>query len=332
MNTPIIGITMGDAAGIGPEIIVKALADRSVYAACRPVVVGDARTLVEMVGIAKRDVAVRAIDALDQAAFRFGTIDCLDLDLLPPGILFGRLSAAAGDAAFRYVVKAIDLAGEGSIDAICTAPLNKKALHMGGHDFPGHTEILAQYSGAGDFAMMFAAPQFNVILVTIHVGLIEAIRLIDPERVGRTIALAHGALAQMGVDPVRIAVCGINPHAGEDGLFGEREEEEKIVPAIRHAVSQGLEVSGPYPADTVFLRAVRGEFDVVVAMYHDQGLIPIKTLGIDAAVNVTLGLPFVRTSVDHGTAFDIAGRGVADETNMKTAILHAAALARARGG
>jgi 4-phospho-D-threonate 3-dehydrogenase / 4-phospho-D-erythronate 3-dehydrogenase len=332
MNSPIIGITMGDAAGIGPEIIVKALADRSVYAACRPVVVGDAKTLDEMVGITRREVAVRAIDALDQAAYTFGTIDCLDLDLLPPGIRSGRLSAAAGDAAFRYLVKAIDLAGEGSIDAICTAPLNKKALHMGGHDFPGHTEILAQYSGAGDFAMMFAAPQLNVILVTIHVGLIEAIRLIDPERVGRTIALAHGALAQMGVDPVRIAVCGINPHAGEDGLFGEREEEEKIVPAVRRAVSQGLEVSGPYPADTVFLRAVRGEFDVVVAMYHDQGLIPIKTLGIDAAVNVTLGLPFVRTSVDHGTAFDIAGRGVADETNMKTAILHAAALAKARRG
>jgi 4-hydroxythreonine-4-phosphate dehydrogenase len=200
------------------------------------------------------------------------------------------------------------------------------ALHLAGHDYPGHTEILAELSGSQDFAMMFVSPRLKVLLVTIHVGLIEAIRAIEPDRVYRIISLAHGALVRMGCDRPRIAVCGLNPHAGEDGLFGHREEEERIVPAIDRAVGEGLEVTGPYPADTIFYRALRGEFDVVVAMYHDQGLIPVKTLGIDSAVNITLGLPFIRTSVDHGTAFDIAGKGIADETNMRTAILQAATM------
>ena len=321
-----IGITMGDAAGVGPEIIVKALADRSIYEVCDPVVIGDRTVLDEMVGIVKSDVRIRPIRSLGEARFEPGLIDCLDLGLLSRGVTFGELSAEAGDAAYRYLAHAIELALAGSIDAICTAPLNKLALRLAGHDYPGHTEILAELSGTRDFAMMFVSPRLKVLLVTIHVGLIEAIRAIDPARVYRTIAFAQGALERMGCDHPRIAVCGINPHAGEDGLFGDREEEEKIVSAIDRAVAEGLEVTGPYPADTIFYRAVRGEFDVVVAMYHDQGLIPVKTLGIDSAVNITLGLPFIRTSVDHGTAFDIAGKGVADETNMRTAILQAATM------
>ena len=326
MTRATVGITMGDAAGIGPEIIVKALADQSIYEACKPVVIGDRSALAQMAEIVKADVRIRPIRSLGEASFEPGLIDCLDLDLLGSGVSFGELSARAGDAAYQYLAKAIALARAGSIDAICTAPLNKKALHLGGHDYPGHTEILAELSGSRDFAMMFVSPRLKVLLVTIHVGLIEAIRAIDPDRVYRTIALADGALARMGCDRPRIAVCGINPHAGEDGLFGHHEEEEKIVPAVHRAVSEGLEVTGPHPADTVFYRAVRGEFDVVVAMYHDQGLIPVKTLGIDSAVNITLGLPFIRTSVDHGTAFDIAGKGIADETNMRTAILQAATM------
>ena len=326
MAGAIIGITMGDAAGVGPEIIVKALADRSIYEVCNPVVVGDRVILNEMAAIVKSDVRVRSIESLGEARFEPGLIDCLDLDLLPNGVTFGELSVEAGDAAYRYLAHAIELALAGSIDAICTAPLNKKALRLAGHDYPGHTEILAALSASRDFAMMFVSPRLKVLLVTVHVGLIEAIRAIDPARVYRTIAFAQGALERMGCGHPRIAVCGINPHAGEDGLFGHREEEEKIVPAIDRAVAEGLTVSGPHPADTVFFRAIRGEFDVVVAMYHDQGLIPVKTLGIDSAVNITLGLPFIRTSVDHGTAFDIAGRGIADETNMRTAILQAATM------
>jgi len=330
MARTIVGITMGDAAGIGPEIIVKALADTSIYEVSRPLVVGDRRTLEEMVDVLKVDLRIRPIRSPGQAKFEPGLVDCIDLALLPPGVAFGKVSARAGDAAYRYLAKAIELAQAGSIDAICTAPLNKLALQLGGHDYPGHTEILAELSGTRDYSMMFASPRLNVLLVTIHVGLIDAIRAIDPESVYRTISFAHGALRQMGTNRVRIGVCGINPHAGEDGLFGAREEEERILPAIERAVREGLEVSGPHPADTAFYRALRGEFNVVVAMYHDQGLIPLKTLGIDAAVNITLGLPFVRTSVDHGTAFDIAGKGVADETNMKVAILQAATLAKAR--
>ena len=321
-----IGITMGDAAGIGPEIIVKALADPSIYEVCKPVVIGDRGTLDAMIDIVKADVRIRPIQSLGQATFEPGLVDCIDLGVLSSGVSFGELSATAGDAAYRYLVKAIALAKAGSIDAICTAPLNKKALRLGGHDYPGHTEILAELSGSRDFAMMFVSPTLKVLLVTIHVGLIEAVRAIDPDHVYRTISFAQTALEQMDCGRPRIAVCGINPHAGEDGLFGDGEEEEKIVPAIDRAVGEGLEVTGPHPADTIFYRAVRGEFDVVVAMYHDQGLIPVKTLGIDSAVNITLGLPFVRTSVDHGTAFDIAGKGVADETNMRTAILQAATM------
>jgi 4-hydroxythreonine-4-phosphate dehydrogenase len=326
MAKAIVGITMGDAAGIGPEIIVKALTDPAIYEACNPLVIGDRSALEEMVRLVKADVRIRPVQSVGQGEFKPGLVDCIDIGLPSPAVSHGELSARAGDAAYRYLVKAIELARAESIDAVCTAPLNKQALRLAGHDYPGHTEILADLTGARDFAMMFASPRLNVLLATIHVGLIEAVRAIDPDRVYTTISFAHAALRQMGHVRPRIAVCGINPHAGENGLFGDREEEERIAPAIGRAVREGLDVSGPHPADTVFFRALRGEFDVVVAMYHDQGLIPLKTLGIDSAVNITLGLPFVRTSVDHGTAFDIAGQGIADETNMKVAILHAAAM------
>jgi len=327
MNEPIIGITMGDAAGIGAEIIVKALADKAISETCKPIVIGDAKMLEKMIRILGLSSKTHPVESVEEAYFQEGTIDCLDLDLLPNDIQFGELSPVAGDAAFRYLEKAISLAKSRRIDAICTAPLNKEALHMGGHNYPGHTEILAELTGTQDYAMMLSSPLLRVILVTIHVGLLKAVELITPDRVYKTIYLANHVLHEMGFAQPKIAVCGINPHAGEGGLFGCREEEEKIVPAIRRALQEGMAVSGPHPADTVFYWATQGIYDIVVATYHDQGLIPIKTLSIKTGVNITVGLPLIRTSVDHGTAFDIAGKGIADAEGMKSAIRQATELA-----
>lgn len=321
---------MGDAAGIGPEIIVKALTDTAVYDVCNPIVIGDAKILERTATIVGLETVVRPLSAPDGAEYRPGTIDCLDLGLLPADLKFGEVSAAAGDAAFRFVEKAVCLAKAGQIDAVCTAPLNKEALNKAGHHYPGHTEILAELTGTRDFAMMFSSPTLNVILVTIHVGILEALRMITPDRVYRIIKLADTAMRRSGCASPRVAVCGINPHAGEGGLFGDGEEEEKLAPAIKRTRDDGMDVTGPLPADTAFYRAVRGDFDIVVAMFHDQGLGPIKTLELESAVNITVGLPIIRTSVDHGTAFDIAGKGVADATNMKAAITRAADLAHQR--
>jgi len=331
---PVVGITMGDAAGIGPEVIVKALRHETVYQMCRPVVIGDAKILRRAAGIVGADdIAVRAIRDVAEARFIHGEIDCLDLDLLPENLPFGRLSAAAGDAAFRFIEKAVELALQGGVDAICTAPLNKEALHLAGHRYPGHTEILAELTGTADYAMMLATGKLKVIHLTTHVGLIRAIEMIDPERTYRVIKLAHETLQRAGVSRPRIAVCGINPHAGENGLFGNGEEETKLAPGIRRAAEEGIDVSGPHPADTLFYRAARGDFDVVVACYHDQGHAPVKVLGIEEGVNITVGLKggIVRTSVDHGTAFDIAGRNLADERSMVAALRAAAELAPRRG-
>ncbi|MGI6126058.1 MAG: 4-hydroxythreonine-4-phosphate dehydrogenase PdxA [Planifilum sp.] len=325
-HRPVIGITMGDAAGIGPEIIMKALNDPSLYRMCRPLVLGEAKMLERAGRILRLPLQVKAVRRLEEADFRPGVVDCLDLDLLPADLPFGKVSAEAGNAAFRYLEKAVELAREGALSAICTAPLNKEALHKGGHPYPGHTEILAQLTGTEEYAMMLSSPQLKVIHVTTHVGLIDAIRRITPDRVYTVIRLAHETLGRAGFSKPRIGVCGINPHAGENGLFGDGEEEEKIVPAVTRARAEGILASGPHPADTLFYRAVRGDFDIVVAMYHDQGHVPVKVLGLEAGVNITVGLPILRTSVDHGTAFDIAGKGIADEGSLKEAIRQAVAL------
>lgn len=330
VSRPIIAITIGDAAGVGPEIIVKGLAHAEVYACCRPLVIGDARRLRRAGSIVGSSLEVRALDSAAQARFTHGTIDCVDLGLIPADLPWGKLSAVAGDAAFRYLERAVALALAGEVDAICTAPLNKEALHAGGHIFPGHTEMLAALTGTPEVSMMLMAPKLRVIHVTAHIGLIDAIARIEPGLVERTIRRGHAALVQAGMPRPRIGVCGINPHAGENGLFGHGEEAEKIEPAIRKLVAEGLDVTGPLPADTLFFRAQRGDFDLVVAMYHDQGHGPVKVLGIEAGVNVTVGLPVVRTSVDHGTAFDIAGTGKADERSLIEAIHQAIALAPQR--
>jgi 4-hydroxythreonine-4-phosphate dehydrogenase len=237
------------------------------------------------------------------------------------------LSAAAGEAAYQYIEVAARLALAGKVAAICTAPLNKEALQAAGHKFPGHTELLAHLTGTPEVSMMLTTPKLRVIHVTTHIGLLDAIEKIEPGLVERTIARGHGALAKSGIAQPRIAVCGINPHAGEHGLFGRGEEESKIIPAVEACRARGWNVQGPLPADTVFFLAQRGDFDLVVAMYHDQGHGPVKVLGLESGVNITVGLPVIRTSVDHGTAFDIAGTGVADERSMVEALRQAVELA-----
>jgi 4-hydroxythreonine-4-phosphate dehydrogenase len=321
---------MGDAAGVGPEIIMKALADQAIYATARPFVIGDAKMLERAETIVRTGLAVRRIGRVAEGRFQPGTVDCLDLDLLPADLPFGQVSGVAGNAAYRYLERAIALANASEIDGICTAPLNKEALHKGGHMYPGHTEILAALTGTSDFAMMLSAPKLKVIHVTTHIGLIDSVRAATPERILRVIRLADETLRKAGYAAPKIAVCGINPHAGENGLFGYGEEEKQVVPAVQAARQEGIEAVGPLPADTVFFRAQRGDFDIVVVMYHDQGHGPVKAMGFESGVNITVGLPIIRTSVDHGTAFDIAGKGIAGEASLKEALRQAVELAPKR--
>ncbi len=332
MGRPIIAITMGDAAGVGPEIIVKSLAHTELYDVCRPLVIGDAGRLRLAEQILKTGLTVHSLSTgeINKARYEAGTLDCVDLNLIPSELEWGRISAIAGEGAYRYIEVAARLAVAGEVAAICTAPLNKEALQMAGHKFPGHTELLAHLTGTDEVSMMLTTPRMRVLHVTTHIGLIDAIRMIEPGLVERTIARGHVALQQIGIDSPRIAVCGINPHAGENGLFGHGEEEEKIIPAVRRCRARGWNVQGPLPADTLFFRAQRGDFDLVIAMYHDQGHGPVKAMGLEAGVNITVGLPVIRTSVDHGTAFDIAGTGKADERSMLEALRQAIELAAVR--
>lgn len=323
MSLPVVAITMGDAAGVGPEVIMRSLAHGWVWEACRPVVVGDAGRLREAGRICGVGLGVEVVGGPEEA----GRVACIDLGLIPAGLAWGELSAVAGDAAYQYVRVAAELAMAGRVGAICTAPLNKEALHLGGHRYPGHTEMLAALTGTPEVSMMLVAPKLRVIHVTTHVGLLDAIARIEPGLVERTIGRGWEVLRRAGIGAPRIGVCAINPHAGEHGLFGRGEEAEKIAPAVEACRARGWDVQGPLPADTLFFRAGRGDFDLVVAMYHDQGHGPVKVLGIEAGVNVTVGLPVVRTSVDHGTAFDIAGKGVADERSMLEALRQAIQLA-----
>lgn len=326
-SRPRIAITMGDASGVGPEIIMKSLAHAELYDSIRPVVIGDAQRLRAAGKLVGSTLAVRSIESIEQAHYELGAVDCIDLHLIPEDLPWGELSAVAGNGAFEYVKAATELAVHGDIEAICTAPLNKEALHAAGHKYPGHTELLAKLTGTPEVSMMLTAPGLRVIHVTAHIGLLDAVAKIEPGLVERTIARGYAVLLKAGIVNPRIAVCGINPHAGENGLFGRGEEEEKLIPAVQACRAKGWLVDGPLPADTLFYRATRGDFDMVVAMYHDQGHGPVKVLGLEAGVNITVGLPVIRTSVDHGTAFDIAGTGKADERSLLEALRQAAELA-----
>jgi 4-phospho-D-threonate 3-dehydrogenase / 4-phospho-D-erythronate 3-dehydrogenase len=327
MTLPVIGITMGDPAGVGPEVVMKALARADAYQLCRPLVIGDKRQLERARALLKLKLDVVSIPDPGKAEFRQGSVEVIDLAPVPADLPYGKVSAAAGEAAYRYIERAVKLALEHSIDAICTAPINKEAMNAAGHRFPGHTELLAQLTGTREVSLTLLAPKLRVIHVTAHIGLLDAIEKIDAALVERTIARGRELLVRAGTPQPRIGVCGINPHAGENGLFGRGEEERKIVPAVAAARARGWKVDGPLPADSLFYLAARGDYDLVVAMYHDQGHGPVKAMGLEHGVNVTAGLPIVRTSVDHGTAFDIAGTGKADERSMIEALKQAAALA-----
>jgi len=320
-----IAITMGDACGIGPEIIAKLYAD----AAALPLtlVLGDEGMIKRAIRLLALPLKVRVIDSPEEFQSTPGMVNVISLSHLPEDIPFGQLDARAGKSAYDYIRAGIDLALQKRIRAIVTAPINKEALQLAGFRYPGHTEILADFSGTKDFAMMLMNDDLRVILVTIHVSLREALDQVTIDSELRTIRLAHRAMTQLGIPQPRIAVAGLNPHAGEHGLFGP-EDDEIVRPAIERAQSEGIDVSGPWPGDTIFMNARKGQFDIVVAQYHDQGLIPVKYLGVDEGVNVTVGLPFVRTSVDHGTAFDIAGTGKASHASLRVAVEQAAMLSR----
>lgn len=328
MTPPLVAVTMGDPAGIGPEIVARTFADPDFHVRNRAIAVGDAGMLERAATLLDLPLGVNQVAEPEDARFESGTADVLQVGELPPDLPFGRLDARAGDAAFRYVQRATNLASEGRVAAIATAPLNKEAMHLAGHEYPGHTEILARLTGTEDYAMMLVTDELKVIHVSTHVSLREAIDRARPDRELAVIRLAHASLKKLGVEEPRVAVAGLNPHAGENGLFGT-EDIERIKPAVEAAHKEGIEASGPWAPDTVMMRARRGDFDVVVVQYHDQGHIPIKLMGFDTGVNVTVGLPFFRTSVDHGTAFDIAGKGVADHASLEAALDLARTLAGA---
>jgi 4-hydroxythreonine-4-phosphate dehydrogenase len=320
-----IAVTLGDPAGIGPEIIAKLFSKADGLPAA--IVIGDAGVLRRTVSAQSIALDVQVISQPEHARCAHGTVEVLQPhEPLPVDLPVGRVDPRCGRAAFESISRAIDLARAGRVRAITTAPINKEAMRLAGIHYPGHTEILADLGGAaGETAMMLANDELRVVLVTVHLALRQAIDAITVERELATIRLAHGAAKRLGIEAPRVAVAGLNPHAGENGLFG-REDLDTIGPAIALAKSENIDASGPWPGDTVFMRARTGEFDVVVAQYHDQGLIPVKYLGVDRGVNITLGLPFIRTSVDHGTAFDIAGRGIADPASLREALQQAAML------
>jgi 4-phospho-D-threonate 3-dehydrogenase / 4-phospho-D-erythronate 3-dehydrogenase len=327
---PLLAITMGDPSGVGPEITLRALADAEVYEWCRPVVLGDTRILARAAEAVGSAATLRVVETVGDAAFEPGIVDVLDLGNADPGACpWGEISAASGRAAVEYVIEGAALAMRGDVDGIVTAPLNKAAMAQAGFHWAGHTELLAEQTGSGNVTMMLTGNGLRIVHVSTHVSLREAIARVTHERVCSVAWLAHEAVRALGVERPRIAVAGLNPHAGEGGMFGD-EEINIIAPAVADLRASGMEVSGPTPPDTVFWRARNGEFDAVVAMYHDQGHIPMKLFGFDEGVNISIGLPIIRTSVDHGTAFDIAGRGVARHASMVEALRVAAQMARVR--
>jgi 4-hydroxythreonine-4-phosphate dehydrogenase len=326
---PRIGITMGDPAGIGPEVVLKAVAEEEVKRTCIPVIIGDAQLLAHTartLDLQSGYDIVRADEPFPEHSepviYHLDNID----GVIEPGIE----SAAAGKAAGGYIEAAVELCAAGSIDAVATAPINKRALFLGGYSFPGHTEFFAHLTGAEEYAMAFVAGNLRIVLLSTHVPLAEAIRLVERDRIVKRVNLTNRELQRWGIEKPRIAVAALNPHGAEGGLFGV-EEASEIMPAIDACRRDEINVQGPFSADTVFLRASRGEFDGVIACYHDQAMIPVKCLSFGEAVNVTLGLPFIRTSVDHGTAFDIAGKGLAEHSSMVAAIKLAAELSTRAG-
>ena len=322
---------MGDPAGIGPEVVLKAVAEEEVLRCCAPIIIGDAQLLAHNARTLDLQCGYEIMRRGERLPDRITNPIIFHLNNIDGHIEPGIESGVAGRAAAGYIEAAVELCAAGSIDAIATAPINKRALFLGGYSFPGHTEFLAHLTSTEDYAMGFVAANLRVVLISTHVPLSEAIRLVTRDRLEKTIRLADRELRRWGISHPRLAVAALNPHGAEGGLFGI-EEASEMMPAVESCRAvDGINVRGPFSADTVFLRASRGEFDAVVACYHDQAMIPVKCLSFGEAVNVTLGLPFIRTSVDHGTAFDIAGKGIAEHSSMVEAIKLAAELSLKAG-
>jgi len=327
---PVIAITMGDAAGVGPEIIVKTLLSRRIYDMCYPLVVGDAGAMSEAIRLLESPLRLHPIDKADELQGQYGTIDLLDLhNLDPKDVTIGRVCRACGKAAMEYVVRAAELALKGKVRALVTAPINKEATIQAGYGDIGHLEFLARISHTTEYATMLVSGTLRVVHLTTHYSLKDACALVTRDRILARLKLTDSSFRKWGVAGPRIGVAALNPHAGEGGLFGS-EEIEQIIPAVKEAQNLGINARGPFPADSIFVRAIGGEFDVVLAMYHDQGHIPVKVHGFENSISVALGLPFVRTSVDHGTAFDIAGKGVAKSQSLEEAIKMAVSLIEGR--
>lgn len=340
MKKPILGITMGDPASVGPEITVKALVNTEIYDRCRPLVIGDAEVMKKAVEIVGRQgqVEIHSVKAVEEALFQPGTIDVYDMGIVDIDKLeYGKVSQMGGEAAFQYVKKVIELAMSGEADATVTNALNKEAINLAGHHYSGHTEIYADFTGTDKYTMLLAHENLRVVHVSTHVSLREACDRVKKQRVLDVIRIADDACKALGIQEPKVGVAGLNPHCGENGLFGT-EEIEEIAPAVAQAQAEGIQAFGPVAPDTIFSKARGGWFDVVVAMYHDQGHIPLKVVGFVyneeqkewnavAGVNITLGLPIIRTSVDHGTAFGHAGKGNANELSLLNAIDYAITLA-----
>jgi 4-hydroxythreonine-4-phosphate dehydrogenase len=317
---------MGDPAGIGPEVVLKAVAEAEVRGLCDPVIIGDAQLLAHTARTLDLRCGYDIVRRGEPLPAQMTGPIIFHVDNVSAFIEAGIESGAAGKAAAGYIEAAVALCAAGSIEAIATAPINKRALFLGGYTFPGHTEFLASLTSTEEYAMAMVAANLRVVLLSTHLPLAEAIRMVRRDRIVSIINLAHRELKRWGIERPRIAVAALNPHSAEGGLFGV-EEASEIMPAVEKCRRvDGLNVRGPFSADTVFLRASRGEFDAVIACYHDQAMIPVKCLSFGEAVNVTIGLPFIRTSVDHGTAFDIAGKGLAEHSSMVAAIKLAADL------
>ena len=328
MEKPVIAVTMGDPSGIGPEIVAATVADASVISASRPLVLGDRGALERGIAVAGVCLAVETLrDAMPPREPRPGVVYLRELSELPADAMtYGKPSAAGGDASFRYICEAARLCLSGEAAAMATAPINKESMNAAGHRFPGHTELLAELTGSKEVVMMLAGDRLRVTLVTIHEALSRVPDLVSFERVLTTIRITHESLCRWFCPGPRIAVLALNPHCGEGGLFGH-EEGTVIAPAVAAARAAGIDAVGPLSADTLFHFAAAGGYDAVVCMYHDQGLIPLKLLHFDDGVNVSLGLPIIRTSVDHGTAYDLAGTGRASTASMRAALLMAARMA-----
>ena len=325
---PIIGITMGDPSGIGPEIINKLFFDERALSICNPLILGDPTVLSKY---NFNSILIREIDSLNEAKFTPGTMNVLKIsgvnlaDFVP-----GKPTIAGGIAMVKYILTAVEMCVKGQIAAMVTCPLNKALMNKAGYNYQGHTQLISHLTDTEDYAMMLAGEKLRVTLVTIHCALKDVPKKINQYNILKTIKITASALQKdFGIKHPRIAVAALNPHAGEEGLFGD-EETLIIRPTVKKAIEQGYDVSGPLPADTLYPKAVSGDFDAVVNMYHDQGLIPLKLLYFNDGVNITLGLPIIRTSVDHGTAYDIAGKGIADHNSLVAAVMMASEIAKNR--